>query len=202
MMKKAILTLAAGGMILAGCSSGNVDKLQAEVAALKEELAALKTQPGIADSHPGNHPSSSTDDSSDGTTGHANQNMYKYGEPFVFEGVTYTISGGERKSRLSDRITADEGYEFIVYHVDIHNTSSEDYRYSQSYFHIVTSEGEIKDNYLILDLDGYLTSGELASGGKKSGLVAFKIPKGDEPQEFRYEVKSLTKQTSFRVQLN
>lgn len=45
MMKKAILTLAAGDMILAGCSSGNVDKLQAEVAALKEELAALKTQP-------------------------------------------------------------------------------------------------------------------------------------------------------------
>ncbi|WEK54185.1 MAG: DUF4352 domain-containing protein [Candidatus Cohnella colombiensis] len=142
------------------------------------------------------------------TTSTETKGVYGLGEQIVVEGVTYTVTVGERKQQLSgdSRIEANEGYEFATYNVHIHNTSNDDYRYSQSSFSIVTSTGEIISNLLIFDLNNELDelgSGDLATNGQRSGWIAFEIPQGDVPLEIRFETKSFSKSdsASFKIQL-
>jgi len=200
MLKKMILPAVAATVILAGCSSGDLSKLQSEVDALKAEVSELKGKLGIADRNAGTEADS---EDATGSSKTAEKGLYSLGESLTVEGVTFTITAGERKPQLTERITADDGYEFAIYHVDIHNTGTEDYHYSQSDYSIVTGSGEIEDNYLILGaLDDHLGNGDLASNGKRSGWVAFKVPVGDQPQELRYEKKTFSQQTVFKVKLN
>lgn len=197
MVKKLFLPTMAATILLAGCSAGDVDTLRSEVALLKQEVAELKQQVG------GNPDSTPNTEAQSGNSNTGN-NVYALGEPFEFEGVTYTVTKGERKPQLSENIEANEGNEYILMNLEIHNTSSADYHYSQSDYNIVTGAGEIVDNVLIIDTsDKYedLGNGDLATGGKRSGWVAFEIPQGDQPLEFRYEVKTFSKASSFKVKL-
>ncbi len=123
----------------------------------------------------------------------------------MVNGVTFTITENGRVPALSENIQAEEGQEFILFDVEINNTSGEDYRFSQNDYSVVLSSGEIKDNYLLIDVNNNyddLGSGELAAGGTKKGWVAFKIPKDDQLLEFRYSKKSLSKSEEFRLRLN
>ena len=191
MLKKLLVPTVVLSVGLAGCASGETDVavLQAENELLKQEIAALKEQAG----------SSASSDSSKTT--------FTAGENIVYNGVTYSFELKERTTTIADgEITAGEGKEFLLYNISIHNTSEEDYSYSQSDYSIVLSTGEIEGNHLIIDfkdvLPDDLSSGDLASGGKKTGWVAFQVPAGEEPIELRYEKKSFTKGVqSFKVKL-
>ena len=201
MVKKLFIPMAASAILLAGCSTGgDLDKIQSEVEALKKDVAELQAQVGISAS------SSETAEQSDASKGSnsAGKGYYALGESFEFEGVTYTVTEGERKKQLGENIEAGEGSEFITYNIAIHNTSNEDYQYSQADFSIVTGAGEIEDNYIFLDMkDQYedLGTGELASSGKRSGWVAFKVTEGDQPTELRFEKRSFQESISFKVKL-
>lgn len=202
MKRKLIIPAIAATVLLTGCSAGGLDAIQADVELLKREVAELKGQSG----NPVGNSSTENPAASSGTTSTVAKGNYGLGEQIVVEGVTYTVTEAERKQQLSDGIKASEGYEFATYNVHIHNTSNDDYRYSQSFFSIVTSSGEIKDNYLILDFGDKLDelgSGDLAPNGKSSGWVAFEVPQGDLPLEFRFEKKSFTKNdgASFKIKL-
>ncbi|CAM3804420.1 DUF4352 domain-containing protein [Marinicrinis lubricantis] len=196
MLKKMLVpTTIAMSLTLAGCSSGDVSQLQAEVDALKKEIAELKTQIG------GSAPSAPTNDSN---ASNAANDSYGLGEEIVSNGVTFTITEGKRMSELSENLKANEGKEFLIYYVHITNTSNEDYEFRQSDYSIVLGNGEIEDNYLLIDTANQyddLGNGELASGGTKSGFVAFEIPQNDQPLEMRYEKRTFSESTAFKVKL-
>lgn len=199
MLRKLILPTAAAAILLTGCSTGDVDKLQSDVAALQKDVAALQAQLGVSGGA-SSEASASSDVSQ--TSAHAKE-FYTLGEQFVIDGVTYTVTDGGRKPQLSEALTAKDGYEFALYNVDIQNTGSEDYHYSQSDFSLVTGAGEIEDNYIIIDTQNKyddLGNGELASDGKRSGFVAFQVPQGDQPTELRFE-SIRSKEASFKVKL-
>lgn len=71
----------------------------------------------------------------------------------MVNGVTFTITENGRVPALSENIQAEEGQEFILFDVEINNTSGEDYRFSQNDYSVVLSSGEIKDNYLLIDVN-------------------------------------------------
>lgn len=209
MRKKLIIPTIAATVLLTGCSTGGLDAIQADVELLKREVAELKAQIGGSDNttaivNPSN-PSNPSDTSSSKTPSSNGESTL--GQPIVVKGVTYTVTEAERKPQLTDSIKANDGYEFAIYNVHIHNTSNEDHRYSQSYFDIVTSSGEIIDSYLILDLNDRLDelgSGELASSGQRTGWIAFEVPQGDQPLEIRFEEISFAKKeerAAFKVKL-
>ncbi|QCT04809.1 hypothetical protein E6C60_4104 [Paenibacillus algicola] len=199
MMKKLILPMMASAVLLAGCSSGDTASLEKEVEDLKQEVAALRDILGVT-------PVVSAGGSGDQSEAKApaGKGEYVAGQPFEFEGVTYTFTVGERQSQLSDKVPADDGKEFYIVNADIHNTSNEDYAYSQASFSVVTSSGEIEDNYFFIDTKDQhdeLGHGDLAPNGKKSGWIAFHIQKGDQPSELRYEARTFAENSKFKVQL-
>jgi len=188
MSRKLLFATLLSSVMLAGCSSGggeDLTSLKAEVAALKQEVEALKQQ--LADS-----PASagSSDQSGSDASPAASEASYNLGQPFQYDGVEFTITERERTTQIHEQIVAAEGYEFLLYNITLHNAGSEDYSYSQNDYSIVLSNGEIQDNHLILDLknvlDDFLGTGELAPGGQTTGWVAFEVPVGDQPIEFRY----------------
>lgn len=199
MLRKLILPTAAAAILLTGCSTGDVDKLQSDVAALQKDVAALQAQLGVS----GGTSSEASASGDAGQTSAQAKDFYSLGEQFAVNGVTYTVTDGGRKPQLSETLTAKDGYEFVLYNVDIQNTGSEDYHYSQSDFSLVTGAGEIEDNYLIIDTQNKyddLGNGELATNGKRSGFVAFQVPQGDQPTELRFE-SIRSKEANFKVKL-
>lgn len=204
MFKKLLLPTVVLSVGLVGCSSGdaNVASLQQEVTALKQEVAALKQQVG------GTTVSSSEDskDSNQQSSSQSSNGVYSTGQEFVHNGITYTITERERTKNIAGRLEPVQGKEFLLYDITIHNTSDEDYKFSSNDYSIVLSTGEIDDSYLIIDLSHELADrlslGDLASGGKKTGWVAFEIPEGDQPLEIRYEKRSFSgTNDSFKVKL-
>ncbi|NMO94311.1 DUF4352 domain-containing protein [Paenibacillus lemnae] len=202
MIKKRILPVMITTLLLGGCSAGEMESLQSDVEAIKQEVAALKEQIRNWETTTTNV---ATQLSGSGEPAAVQQkDLFELGEPFEYEGVTYTFTEGERKQKLGERLAADEGQEFIVINSEIHNTSGEDYKYSQTHYSIVTGSGEIKRNYLIIDTrDQYddLGNGDLAPDGKRSGWIAFEVPQGDQPAELRFELHTLTSQSTFKVKL-
>lgn len=141
---------------------------------------------------------------STGQSGTADKDSYALGEQIVVEGVTYTVTERERAREIGDQVKAREGNEFAFYEIAIHNTGSVDSKYSQSDYSIVTGAGEIKSNYLFIDINdknGNLGNGDLAAGGKRSGWVAFELRQGDQPLELRFEKKNRTSSASFKIKL-
>lgn len=200
MRKKLVIPAMAATILLAGCSTGDLDAVKKDVEALKQEVSALKAT--IGDNNQGaSNIAEQTETEAPGQKAPDEQGFYALGEPFVFEQITYTVTESERQPQLSNNIKAGEGKEFALFTIDIHNTSHDDYHYSQSFFDLVTGSGEIKDNYLILDLNDQLDdlgSGDLAPGGKRSGWVAFEVPQGDQPLELRFDSRN---KESFKVKL-
>lgn len=202
MYKKLVIAGLVSTVVLAGCSSGsgsgNLTSLQAEVAALKQEVAALKQQfSGSSASEAG---------SVTGSDQAASDAVFSLQQPFEYNGVTFTITEKERTKQIHEQLAAADGYEFLLYNITLHNTGNEDYSYSQNDYSIVLSNGVIQGNHLILDfknvLDGFLSSGELAPGGQTTGWVAFEVPAGDEPIEFRYEKATFSGvKGSFKIKL-
>lgn len=210
MKKQLIVPMIAATVMLTGCSSGDLTSLQEEVQALKQEVAALKAQLGVTNVVTDTalvNDSSATEGNSSSTTNVSTSGVGSLGQPIVVKGVTYTITEGERTSQITDHIVASDGYEFIKYNVQINNTSNEDHSYTQASFNLVLSSGEIIDDYLIVDLYNQLDdlgTGDLASGGQKTGWILFEIPKGDQPLELRYKELTLfstTDRGTFTVKL-
>lgn len=204
-MKRLVPLFIVLAVVLAGCSSGgDTASLQAEIDALKQEVAALKQQLGITTEVTSGNAESTNEGKEESSK--PGTETTATGNTVVHNGVTYTFELKERTTNIADRLEAKQGNEFLIYDITILNNSNDDVDFSQNYFDLVLSTGEIKDNYLILDLnnqlDNPLSTGTLASGGKKTGWVAFEVPSGDEPLEIRYERKSLTKGTdSFKLKL-
>lgn len=79
------------------------------------------------------------------------------------------------------------GHEYVIITVQINNAGNENISYNPFDFKMANSQGQIVDQaFTTVDTDTALQSGELASGGKVSGTIAFEQPAGDTGLQLQY----------------
>lgn len=79
------------------------------------------------------------------------------------------------------------GHEYVIITVEINNAGTENISYNPFDFKMANSQGQIVDQaFTTVDTDTALQSGELASGGKVSGTIAFEQPAGDTGLQLQY----------------
>lgn len=72
------------------------------------------------------------------------------------------------------------GKEFIIVNITIENKGNDKLSYNPFYFKLQNSQGQQESmTFTTIDSDTSLKSGELISGGKASGTIAFETTKGD-----------------------
>lgn len=199
MKKRIILSVIASTVMLTGCSSDELSGLKADVNTLQQEMAEVKAQLGALTGKV-NVPAGNEEGAESSSSATKEQN-FVLGQPITIDGKTYVITEGERKKQVTEngRITED-GYEFITYNIEVQNGSNQDHHYLQEAFNLVLSSGEVIHNFTVIGEEGHFSSGTLASGGKRSGWIAFEIPQGDQPRELRYKIGR--EMFEFKVKLN
>lgn len=108
-----------------------------------------------------------------------------------YEGVEYTVTNVET-SNGDDWDTPSDGKEYIVVTVNIENKSEETVSYNEFDWKMLNNEGQLDDvAFVTFASDDELSSGELTSGGKKSGKLVFEEPKDAETLTLQYFYNSL-----------
>lgn len=97
------------------------------------------------------------------------------GESATVDGVQMTLSNVEYKTSLGEYETAEDGKTFVIADVALENTSEETKAYNVFNFRIQTSGGQVLDG-AFTTLSNTLGSGDLVTGGKTSGKIAFEVP--------------------------
>ena len=112
---------------------------------------------------------------------------YAIGEAAAYQGLEITLTKVET-SEGTKFSKPKAGQEFVIATVQIRNTGSETVSYNPLYFKMKNSQGQIT-RYTItaVNMDTYLSSGDLAPGGSVSGTVAFEEPLGDENLTLQYQ---------------
>lgn len=113
---------------------------------------------------------------------------FNTGETIEFDGKKVTVSASERNWNSGNQfITPNSGNEFVKVQVTIENNSDSEASYNTFDWKIQDSNGVIKDVAgVAFSVDGALSSGTLAKGGKVSGFLVFEVPSGDENLTLQY----------------
>ena len=81
----------------------------------------------------------------------------------------------------------DAGNEFVKVQVSIENNSKSEAMYNTFDWKLQDSKGVIKDvDSVAYGVEGALSSGELAPGGKVAGFLVFEVASGDAGLTLRY----------------
>lgn len=96
----------------------------------------------------------------------------------------------EIKSEDSEYLNekAKDGCEYLVLFLEAENTSSEDQNINIFYYDAYADDKAIEASTLLVQPEGYsLFSGDVASGKKLQGFVAYELTKGWQKLEFTYK---------------
>ena len=110
----------------------------------------------------------------------------KVGERAESAGLALTISKVERKKDLDVISKAKAGNVFVVTDVLIESTAKDKAPYNPLYFKVKSADG-YEYNAAITGLSNQLKSGDLATGDKVRGIVAFEVPEGAKGLVVSYE---------------
>ena len=96
------------------------------------------------------------------------------------------------KTLAGDDITQPKpGNEFIVVHVKIHNSNSQQTNYNPFDFHAKSGAGNVTDEEVIppssYTANNELNSGQLDPGGTVEGDIIFQVPVGDHKAELTWQ---------------
>ncbi|MBQ9180773.1 DUF4352 domain-containing protein [Candidatus Saccharibacteria bacterium] len=111
---------------------------------------------------------------------------YIIGDTVEVNGQKVTVNSISR-NYASELVEPDSGQEFVQLSVTIENPSSDTISYNVMNWKIETSEGDIHGWEGMAQGDNALNSGELASGGKKTGTIAFEVPQDDAGLKIHYK---------------
>lgn len=116
------------------------------------------------------------------------QTTFKPGDTITFDGKKVTVAAPERNWSTGNQfIKPDSGNEFIKLQVTIENSSTNEVMYNTFDWKLQDSKGVIKDVATVAyGIEGALSSGELAPGGKVAGFLVFEVPAGDAGLTLRY----------------
>jgi len=122
------------------------------------------------------------------TTQADKQTVFKAGDVIEFESKKVTVTSVERNwNSGNEYITPESGNEFVKVQVSIENNSSSEASYNTFDWKLQDSKGVIKDVASVaFSVDGALSSGDLAPGGKVAGFLVFEVPTGDTALTLRY----------------
>jgi hypothetical protein len=112
---------------------------------------------------------------------------FKVGESVQLKDNKLTVTK-VAKSAGTDFDKPKAGNEFVIVTLTVENAGKENISYNPFDFKMTNSQGQITDAALTtVNTDTALQSGELASGGKVSGTIAFEQPKGDSKLQLQYQ---------------
>jgi|SRR5947209_7034845 len=112
------------------------------------------------------------------------------GQSITVDGVACTLVSA--KPLAGDQFTKPKpGNEFIVVHVKLNNTSSDEKDYNPFDFHVKSGSGNITTEEVIPPStytgNNELNSGKLAAGGTVEGDLIFQVPKGDHKAQLTWQ---------------
>lgn len=99
-----------------------------------------------------------------------------------------TVQKVERNYSTGNQFsTPKDGKEFVRVHLLIENKSDEKMSYNAFDWEMQDSSGDIKSYSIMATDNSYISSGELAAGGKKTGTIVFEVPSGDAGLVLHYK---------------
>ncbi len=122
----------------------------------------------------------------------SNSNQQKENKPFIIgdvvevDGQKVTVNSIER-NYVSDLVEPDSGYEYVQLTVTIENGSKDTIPYNVMNWKIETTDGDVRSWEGMAQGDNALNSGELTSGGKKTGTIVFSVPQDDSGLKVHYK---------------
>ena len=119
-----------------------------------------------------------------GTTGSSENQTFKMGDVVAIDGVEVTAKSIQR-NWVAEYSKPDAGKEYVKVTVQIENKSDEKKSYNALDWKMEDGEGAMEGNEWV-SLDDYLSSGDLAKGGKKTGSMIFEVPKDDTKLKLHY----------------
>jgi hypothetical protein len=126
--------------------------------------------------------------------------VFKVGDVIAYDGQEILVESVERNYTI-EYSNPDEGKEYVKVNIQIENKSDERISYNSYNWELEDSTGDIQDPAIQGSMvDDYLSHGELASGGKKSGSLIFEVPK-DDTKLILYYKSSLWSDDSIEIQL-
>jgi hypothetical protein len=112
---------------------------------------------------------------------------FKVGESVQLKDNKLTVTK-VAKSAGTDFDKPKAGNEFVIVTLTVENAGKENISYNPYDFKMTNSQGQITDAaFTTVNTDTALQSGELATGGKVSGTIAFEQPKGDSKLQLQYQ---------------
>ena len=107
-------------------------------------------------------------------------------ETAIYEDVHYTVTNVEY-SNGNDWDKPSEGKNYVIVTIKIENKSNEKISYNGLDWTMLNSEGqEDSETFSTIDSDTNLGSGDLASGGSKTGTLVFEENKSDTSLKLLY----------------
>lgn len=124
--------------------------------------------------------------SNNGGSGQETIKTAKIGETTEYGGAKITINSVKR-NHSKEYFEPSAGKEYILVSVTIENVSDDKISYNVlTDWKIESSDGDIHGYEALLQTDDGLGSGDIAKGGKKTGTIAFEIPKDDAKLKIHY----------------
>ena len=114
------------------------------------------------------------------------KNSFNINETAVFNDVHYTVINVEY-SNGDDWDKPAEGKQYVIVTLKIENKSDEKISYNVYDWTMLNSQGqEDESSFSTIDNDTNLSSGELVSGGSKTGTIVFEEDKNDTSLKLLY----------------
>lgn len=114
------------------------------------------------------------------------KNSFNVNETAVFNDVHYTVINVEY-SNGDDWDKPAEGKQYVIVTLKIENKSDEKISYNVYDWTMLNSQGqEDESSFSTIDNDTNLSSGELISGGSKTGTIVFEEDKNDTSLKLLY----------------
>lgn len=116
------------------------------------------------------------------------QTTFKVGDVIAFDEKKVTVVSVQRNWDTGNQfMKPDTGNEFVKVQVSIENNSKNEAIYNTFDWKLQDSKGVIKDVDAVgYGVEGALSSGELAPGGKVAGFLVFEVASGDAGLTLRY----------------
>lgn len=115
----------------------------------------------------------------------------KQGEAISYKDINYTVTK-VKYSKGGEWDTPASGKEYVIVTVKIENKSDKTISYSEIDWKMKNSKGQIDDTtYASINSGTELSSGDLSSGGTKTGTIVFEEPKNDSSLKLLYYDNSL-----------
>lgn len=123
-------------------------------------------------------------------------------EPATYKNTKLTVTNVE-KSAGGDFDKPKDGMEYVIVTVEYENIGDDRISYNPFDFEMKNSQGQINEStFSTINSDTALSSGDLASGGKVSGTIAFQEPVGDTELVLTYtgSILSNNEKITFKLQ--